>query len=107
MNLLISGKLCKPPSSVHCFRDVTLYASVFNDMTVLLACNQYNKDRYWQWLKSKGAFDFIEDIVCYDQEPGLLIAPMRPCGIQVDRLTESGLNRVITQLDVYTSRCRV
>lgn len=103
VNLLISGKLCRPPSSVHCFRDITLYAHVFTDLQVLLTCESHNKDRNWRWLKQHGAFDYVQDIIEYDQEPGILLSPRAPCSLRVDRLTEPGLNRIITYLNVYTS----
>lgn len=105
MNLLLAGRLCRPPSSVHCFRDITLYAHVFTEFQVLLTCAPHNKDRNWRWLKRHGAMDYIQDIVDYDTEPGVLIGPERPCAIHLERLTEHGLNRVISHLSVYnTSR---
>lgn len=102
MNLVISGKLTRPPSSVHCFRDITLFAKVFSDMNVLLACYKHNIDRNYHWLKKHGAFDYVEDIIEYGQESGITISPLRPCTLHVDRLTEAGLNRIITHLSVYT-----
>ena len=102
MNLLISGKLTRPPSSIYCLRDITLYASVFADLNVLITCNPHNKDYIWQRLRQYGAFDFVDDIIEYEQEPGISVSPVRPCNIHVDRLTEAGLNTVITRLSVYT-----
>ena len=103
MNLLISSALTRPPSSIHCFRDITLYASVFADLQVLITCKPHNKDRTWYRLKQHGAFDFIDDIIDYNQESGIIVSPMRPCSIHVDRLTEAGLNGVIARLAVYTT----
>jgi hypothetical protein len=81
---------------------VTLYASVFTPLDVLLACNKKNKDIHWRWLKSHGAFDFIQDIVEYDEEPGIIISPLPPCSIRVDKLDEFALINVINRLRVYT-----
>jgi len=102
MNLLISGRLSRPPSSVHCFRDVTLYASVFREMDVLLMCRKHNIDRNWRWLKQHGAFDFIQDIVEYQQEPGIMVSPVRPTNIHTDIIDGPQLQHIIAQLTVYT-----
>ena len=106
MNLLLAGRLCRPPSSVHCFRDITLYAHVFTNLHVLLTCAPHNKDRNWRWLKNHGAMDYIQDIVEHGSESGVLIGPERPCAIQLERLTENGLNRVISYLNVYNNNHR-
>jgi hypothetical protein len=103
MNLLISGRLSHPPSSVHCFRDVTLYATIFADFDVLVACQRHNRDKHWKWLKSHGAFDFIEDIIDYNQEHGVSISPYSPCSIRLDSILETDLNRIIGHLSVYTA----
>ena len=103
MNLLISGKLSRPPSSVTCFRDVTLYASVFAKFDVLVACRRDNRDKHWRWLKDHGAFDFIEDIIDYNEEPGVTIAPEPPYSLQVHSILETDLNRIIRYLSVYTA----
>ena len=103
MNLLIAGVLARPPSSVHCFRDITLYARVFAELNVVLTCRPHNIDRTWYWLRRHGAMDFVDDIVPRGVESGLMIAPETPCNIRVDRLTEPGLNRIINMLSVYTA----
>ena len=106
MNLLIAGVLARPPSSVHCFRDITLYAQVFADMDVVLTCRPHNIDRTWEWLKRHGAMDFVDDIVPRGSTHGLLISPDSPCNIRVGRLSEPGLNRIISTLSVYTATSR-
>ncbi len=53
MNLLIDGKLTLPPSSVSCFRDVTLYSTVFANFDVLVETRNKHKDMIWHWLKQK------------------------------------------------------
>lgn len=101
MNLLISGKLTRPPSSVHCFRDITLYATVFADYDVLLTCQRQNRDKHWRWLKEHGAFDYVQDIVCHGEETGISISPIPPYTHRVDRITAHDLNRIIGYLSVY------
>lgn len=73
MLILIDSALTEPPSSVTLFRDITLFANVFRGKDVLLESNNSMKDFYYDWLKSQGAFDFIEDIVPYYTEIGLSI----------------------------------
>lgn len=106
MNLLIAGVLARPPSSVHCFRDVTLYTRVFTNMNIILTCRQHNIDRTWRWLKNHGAFDYVDDIVLHGECDGLMMSPEPPCNIQVSRLTEHGLSRIINRLSVYTANNR-
>ena len=36
MNLLIDGSILPPPTEITCFRDVTLYGSVFCSLDVLI-----------------------------------------------------------------------
>ena len=31
------------------------------------------KDMYYKWLKSRGAYDFVKDIVSYEREKGFTI----------------------------------
>lgn len=73
MLILIDSALTEPPSSVTLFRDITLFANVFKDRAVLLESTNEMKDFYYKWLKSRGAFDFIEDIVPFHSEQGLSI----------------------------------
>ena len=62
MPIIIDATLSEPPSSLACFRDVTLYANCFIKKRVVLEADPEIKDFYWKWLTEKGAFDFIEDI---------------------------------------------
>jgi len=73
MLLLIDGYLCEPPSEPTLFRDITLHASTFKDKSVILECQDGLQDFYYQWLKSRGAFDFVKDILPYNQESGFTI----------------------------------
>ena len=73
MLLLINGFLTEPPSETTLFRDITLYASVFKDMDVVIESDPDMKDLYYNWLKKHGAFDFVQDIVNYNVESGLSI----------------------------------
>lgn len=99
MNVIIEAYLSEPPSSIHCFRDVTLYANCIINKTVLIECQKSEKDTYYKWLKSFGAFDFIEDIVSLNKEKGYKIG-LKKGNIVVDRINEANLNEIITKLSV-------
>ena len=94
MTLIIEATLSVPPSSVHCFRDVSLYASTFKESDVLVSCEDKVKDIYWRWLKRYGAMDFIEQIIRYKEEPGFIIGEKRG-NLALDRLDEFSLQNVI------------
>jgi len=73
MKLIIDARLSEPPSEISVFRDITLYSKVFLKYDVLLECEQEMRDIYWYWLKKRGAFDFISDIIRHNEEHGLTI----------------------------------
>ncbi len=54
---------------------------------------------YYKWLKSFGAYDFVEDIISVDKEKGYKIGTNK-ANIVVDRINESNLNQIITQLSI-------
>lgn len=99
MNIIIEAYLSEPPSSIHCFRDVTLYANCIINKTVLLECKKNEKDMYYKWLKSFGAYDFIEDIVSINKEQGFKIGLNR-ANISVNKINELNLNQIITKLKI-------
>ena len=101
MNLIIAGKLLRPPSSITCVRDVTLYATVFGGFDVLLACRPFNKDRYWKQLKTTGAFDYIKDIVNHGEEYGSIISPHRPCSLEIKYITAGNLHRIVQYINMF------
>jgi len=102
MLTLISSDLCEPPSSTACFRDITLYSSCFLDAEVLLECEKENADLYWKWLREKGAWDFVEDIVEAGQEYGVSIRPQKG-NISVPRIYYDNLNFIVGSLKGYHS----
>ena len=68
MNLLIDGSIIPPPTEIPCFRDVTLYGSVFCKMDILVEFEQ--KDLIWEFLKLSAAHDFISAVVAPGEEHG-------------------------------------
>ena len=97
MPILMEASLSEPPSSVTCFRDVTLYASIFKNKEILVFCEKDLVDMYWRWLKSHGAMDFIEDFVSYREEQGYLIGENKG-NIAIPKLDERTLPTVISAL---------
>jgi hypothetical protein len=97
MNLIIDAELTEPPSEVSVFRDITLYSNVFLDMDVLLMCQQDMRDLYWYWLKNRGAFDFVDDIISDKSEDGYFMAK-NDAHIQIKFLRAETLNFVIQRL---------
>lgn len=102
MLTLISCDFCEPPSSTSCFRDVTLYSKIFLKSEVLLECDKEYVDLYWKWLKKRGAWDFITDIIDEGSERGISI---RTSGgaINVDRIYYDNLNLVLSRLKQFHS----
>ena len=96
-NLIIDARFSEPPSECIVFRDVSLYASMFLQLSVLVECKKKDEDLYWYWLKRNGSFDFIEDFVEPDSETGIVLSYLRG-NISVQMLTAETLNFVINQL---------
>lgn len=95
MNLIISSYLCEPPSSISCFRDVTLYGSTYIFEDILLSCKKGTRSSYWNWLKKHGAHDFISYLILdYEKAEGFTIGK-RKCNINVDRINYTNLNYII------------
>ena len=71
MNLLVHAPLCEPPTESLPFRYVLSCAKLDCKMSVLLECEADMKDIYWEFMRKRGMFDFISDIVSPLQEKGL------------------------------------
>ena len=106
MRLLIDGKLALPPSSVSCFRDVTLYSSVFGQFEVLVEAKKKNRDMIWNWLRDRGAMDFVDDFVRPDHAHGVTLSYRRNCNICVTRITANNLEFIINRLSQLSHQNR-
>ena len=98
MYLVIDGRLALPPTKAACFRDVTLYAKTFSDLTPIIECHREQRDTIWHWLKSKGSFDFVDDLVRRDTEYGLSLGYRKKCNICVTRIGYNNLGFIISRL---------
>tara|TARA_B100000676_G_C18030843_1_gene818588 strand:- start:503 stop:817 length:315 start_codon:yes stop_codon:yes gene_type:complete len=101
VNVIIDADLTNPPSEVAVFRDITMYSKVFLNYDVLLECVSDMKDVYWYWLKRRGAFDFVDDFVTFDEERGISIRPKKGT-ITIKYLRVEELNKVIYLLKKST-----
>ena len=98
--LIICSKLCAPPSEVVLFRDITLFSKTFLKKRVLIECEKLEKDFYYKWLKQKGAFDYIDDIVEPYSENGITIRTEK-ANILVDRINYANFSRIINGISIY------
>jgi len=96
MVVIIDAELSDPPSSRTCFRDATLYASIFANADVLVECSPKTVDVYWKWLKLGGAMDFVAQIIRFGEERGFSIRRLSGGNINLERLDEVSLSRVIS-----------
>lgn len=99
MVLVLQATLSAPPSSVHCFRDVSLYATVFCNLEVITSCEVDAKDLYWEWLKRHGAMDFIKDIVLEKEVQGYTIGDSALANFKIPKLDECYLNPTIGKIN--------
>ena len=97
MNIIIHAGLSEPPSSIACFRDVTLYSSCFAKASVLVECRKSMTDIYYKWLKDHGAYDFIEEIIKPKQELGFRIG-YEGSNLAIDRITANNLNFIVSTI---------
>lgn len=106
MKLLIDGKLALPPSSVSCFRDVTLYSSVFGEFEVLVETRKKHRDQVWSWLRDQRALDFVDDFVRPTHAHGVSLSHRRGCNICVTRITAHNLEFIISRLSQLSRQNR-
>jgi hypothetical protein len=100
MIILLDAELSDPPSSCACFRDVTLYASIFSGAEVLVECEGPMIDIYWHWLKREGALDFVEQLIRVGEVRGYFSIRRRgkQANVGLERLDEVSLNTAIGAL---------
>jgi hypothetical protein len=91
MNLIISSEFTAPISEVGAFRTLTLYASIFKHMDCFVESKQDEIDFYYSWLKEKGAYDFVKDMVRINEIGGYKIQ----YSDKIDRLNFDNLSNFI------------
>ena len=97
MNLVIDGNLVYPPSELSCIRDITLYSSIYSDLTIVVQIWPELKDEVWVRLKSAGAMDFVYEITD-PQVDGIVISDAMGSNIRVDEITCENLSSIMNRL---------
>ena len=94
MVIMYDSMLTEPPSSVYCFRDITLYVQVFLEKDNILVCPKGTRTMYWEWIKKYGAQDFIAELITDKEvEYGLSIGENK--SIDINILNEFNYGNVI------------
>lgn len=102
--VVIAAELSAAPSEKISFRDLTLFLSTFHKSTILVECGQEEKDLYYKWLRRNYLFDFISEIVTYQENiPEFRISPhpiSSYCYI-VNRIIPENLHIVLRNVAQY------
>jgi hypothetical protein len=61
--LILDASLSSPPSELSSFRDVTLYAKIFDYEDVLLLAEKETRSYYWSWMIRNGIRDYVSDMI--------------------------------------------
>jgi hypothetical protein len=103
MVIIYDCGLTEPPSSIHCFRDVTLYSEIFLKHDNLLKCPNGARTMYWNWIKSYGAHDFIQEILKYEEDQsGINVG--KDGLIQISLLNEYNYTQLIEKIKTLSGR---
>lgn len=98
-NLIINGDIINPPTSVTCFRELTLIANKAVHLKVIIECLE--KDFCWRYLKTFGAMDFVDDILKVGEESGFRIDTEHhyaPTIFVTDRIDYYNIKQVLNAL---------
>lgn len=93
--------MANPPSSISCFRDLTLYAHTFLHYAVLVEVEP--KDPYYKYLRRTGAMDFIDDIVLPGEETGMRVDTgfvYAPTACVVDSINQNNLKYILKSIGI-------
>lgn len=83
MVIIYDSVLTEPPSSVHCFRDVTLYAQIFLEGDNIIRCKKGTRSLYWEWIKNYGAHDFVQGLILEEEyQEGISVGPKKRIGVK-------------------------
>jgi len=97
MVIIYDCALTEPPSSIHCFRDVTLYAEIFLEHDNLLKCPKGTRGAYWNWIKKYGTHDFVKGILKYgEKQSGMTVGQDE--FIKISFLNELNYQQLIARL---------
>lgn len=101
MVVIFDCELTEPPSSINCFRDVTLYNSIFLNNENLIKCPKGTRSIYWKWIKKYGAHDFVEYLLTEgENQEGLTIG--RGGYIKVIKINEFNYGDIINNIKLIS-----
>ena len=101
MVIIYDCQLTEPPSSIHCFRDVTLFSQVFLKADNLIVCPKGTRSAYWRWIKSYGAHDFIKYLMKEEEDQNGITVGAKNSRVSVDYINEYNYNNIICTLKKY------
>jgi len=101
MVVIYDSILTEPPSSTYCFRDVTLYSSVFLRFNNLIVCPKGTRSMYWKWIKKYGAHDFVDELILVDEnQKGLTVGLGKE--VHTKLINEYNYNDLIDKLKKFS-----
>ncbi|MEC7906882.1 MAG: hypothetical protein VYC82_06625 [Verrucomicrobiota bacterium] len=94
MVLIIRDEPVNPPTWFSSFRDLTLICSMRLHSDIVIETE--HTDTYYNWLKSKGGMDFVDDFVAPGIEAGIRLysEPNFDPSIIVDRIVPENTNQL-------------
>lgn len=101
MVVIYDSNLTEPPSSIHCFRDVTLYSKFFLNFDNIIKCPKGTRTLYWNWIKKYGAHDFIDDLILENEEESGIVISNENGNIRAERIDEFNYGDLINILKRY------
>lgn len=100
MNLIFKYELLEPPSSIICFRDVTLQLYPYFD-AILIEVPENLQDPVWRWIKLYGARDYVNDLVGEGKESGVLVGSPR-ADFELERIVAENVIMTCNRLRLYS-----
>ena len=100
MVIIYDSVLTEPPSSIYCFRDVTLFSRIFLNANNILKCPRGTRSSYWKWIKNYGAHDFIEEIIIKEEKQSGLTVGIKK-NVHCNYINEINLPLVINKIKLF------
>ncbi len=101
MNLIVAAALCEPPSDFLVYRFLTQFVKTNFHSDVLLESPKEMIDIYYHYLKSRGGFDYVSDILpAFTSERGIRLdtEPNFPQTIVVQAVRFENVHNILGQL---------
>ena len=104
MVIIYDCELTEPPSSIHCFRDITLFSKIFLNADNLIKCPNGTRSMYWDWIKRYGAHDFIEQLLKYEENQNGIVVAKQNANIKIKSINEFNYGKIINILKSYKTK---